>query len=107
MGVVICSYDGRMYGWANSIEFGYYLGENAEGEPKWVEEPGHHISIEKDESSTDVLLYEILPELKKRYKIGKIWRVNLGVCVQLPFAKKIDNVEKFVESILEEPIENI
>lgn len=102
MGVVICSYDGRSYGWDNTIQFGRYLWEDGEGKPHWVLETGHYMSISKDKSSTDVLLEEILPKLKKKYKVGKIWRVNLGVCIHLPFARKISNVEETVEAILEE-----
>jgi len=101
MGVVICSYDGRIYGWDNIIEFGHY-GWEREGKPYWTIDSRHSIHISKDKSSTDVLLNEILPKLKKKYRVGKSWRTTLGVCIHLPFARKIDNVKETVESILEE-----
>lgn len=99
MGVVICSYDGRSYGWDNLIRFGRYLWEDEEGRPRYSLIPGESIHVSKDKSSTDVL-EEIIPELGKKYKIGEKWRVNLGVCIHLPYAKSIERVKETVESIM-------
>jgi len=99
MGVVVCSYDGRSYGWDNSIRFGYYLWEDLEGKPHYTLAPGESLNISKERSSTDVL-EEIIPELARRYRIGKKWNVNLGVCIELPYARSIERVKETVASIL-------